>query len=558
MNSETKTCQSCKTSFTIEPEDFAFYERIKVPAPTLCPQCRNIRRLAWREDRTLYKDTCDLCKKDIVSVYAPDSPCTVYCQKCWYSDKWDAGIYARDYDFSRPFFEQFRELLEVVPRAATTGEGSVGCEYSHGTMFSKNCYLTFGGFRSEDCMYSMGPVLSRNVIDSFGVFNGNQVYENAQCDGVFQTKYCYFANECIDSAFLFDCTGCNECFGCFNLRSKTRHIFNKPYSKEDYKREMQKWDLGSYRIMQEAIKKFSELVLATPHRYAFITNSQNVTGDSIQNSKNCQNCFHALDGVQNCKYVYYGGLNLKDSMDVTTSGDLSEIMYESMANIRSSRTFFSARGTSTNNVQYCEGLKESSNCFGSAMLKNKKYCILNKQYSEEEYKTMLPKIIAHMGSDYGEFFPMKIALYPYNETMAFSYYPLTEEEALKRGYTWRESPKHEYIITLKSNDLPDHIRDVQDAITKEIIGCGHEGTCNHQCITAFRFTQSELDFYRKMNIALPRLCHNCRHGERLKWRNGFTLYHRKCARCPNEFETTYAPDRPEIIYCDRCYKDEFL
>ena len=30
MPSETKNCNSCKTSFVIEPEDFDFYEKLKV------------------------------------------------------------------------------------------------------------------------------------------------------------------------------------------------------------------------------------------------------------------------------------------------------------------------------------------------------------------------------------------------------------------------------------------------------------------------------------------------------------------------------------------------
>src|SRR3989344_4931716 len=106
--SETKTCQNCKTSFIIEPDDFAFYEKIKVPPPTWCPECRNIRRMAWREDHTLYRDTCKLCGKSIISVYAPDGPFIVYCRSCWNSDKWDPLQYGREYDFSRPFFKQYR------------------------------------------------------------------------------------------------------------------------------------------------------------------------------------------------------------------------------------------------------------------------------------------------------------------------------------------------------------------------------------------------------------------------------------------------------------------
>lgn len=40
MSSETKICQSCKQPFTIEPADFAFYEKMHVPLPRRCPFCR--------------------------------------------------------------------------------------------------------------------------------------------------------------------------------------------------------------------------------------------------------------------------------------------------------------------------------------------------------------------------------------------------------------------------------------------------------------------------------------------------------------------------------------
>ncbi|KKT07962.1 MAG: hypothetical protein UV85_C0003G0087 [Candidatus Nomurabacteria bacterium GW2011_GWB1_43_19] len=35
MKQEIKTCQNCKKDFMIEPEDFNFYEKIKVPPPVL-------------------------------------------------------------------------------------------------------------------------------------------------------------------------------------------------------------------------------------------------------------------------------------------------------------------------------------------------------------------------------------------------------------------------------------------------------------------------------------------------------------------------------------------
>jgi hypothetical protein len=77
----------------------------------------------------------------------------------------------------------------------------------------------------------------------------------------------------------------------------------------------------------------------------------------------------------------------------------------------------------------------------------------------------------------------------------------------------------------------------------------------------------ELDFCKRMNIPLPRLCINCRHYERRVMRNSTNFYKRQCmcdkknhfhgaGKCEVEFETSYAPERPEIVYCERCYQQE--
>jgi len=229
----------------------------------------------------------------------------------------------------------------------------------------------------------------------------------------------------------------------------------------------------------------------------------------------------------------------------------------------------------------------SSNLFGCVGLRNKQYCILNKQYAKEEYEELVPKIIAHMNEmpctdkqvrtyKYGEFFPAELSPFAYNETVAQEYFPLTKEEALEQGYAWKDPDARDYKITKKPGELPDNIKDVHESILKEVIGCAHEGKCLHQCTSAFKIIEPELQFYGKMNVPLPRLCPNCRHYERLAQRNPLHLWRRKCMclptgrqairntakhfhgddPCPNEFETSYAPDRPEIIYCEQCYNAE--
>ena len=118
MKPETKICQNCKKEFIIEPEDFNFYEKIKVPPPTFCPECRFARRMTWRNERALYKRKCDATGVDIISIFSPDSGYKAYEEKHWWSDKWDPLDYGADYDFSKPFFVQYQELLKQVPHLA--------------------------------------------------------------------------------------------------------------------------------------------------------------------------------------------------------------------------------------------------------------------------------------------------------------------------------------------------------------------------------------------------------------------------------------------------------
>src|SRR3989338_4925945 len=122
MQQETKTCQNCKQEFAIEPADFDFYKKISVPPPTWCPTCRKQRRLSWRNDMNLHSRTCGLCKRAIVSIYSTDKPFPVYCPKCWWGDGWDPKKYGKEYDFSKSFFEQYREFQNRVPALALVND----------------------------------------------------------------------------------------------------------------------------------------------------------------------------------------------------------------------------------------------------------------------------------------------------------------------------------------------------------------------------------------------------------------------------------------------------
>jgi len=159
---------------------------------------------------------------------------------------------------------------------------------------------------------------------------------------------------------------------------------------------------------------------------------------------------------------------------------------------------------------------------------------------------------------YGEFFPTEMSPFCYNETVANDNYPLTKDEAEKVGFRWKDKEDRNYIPTIRSNEIHDNIKNVSDNIINEIIECEHKGLCNDRCSTAFRIIKDELTFYKRFNIPIPHLCYGCRYSERFRQRNPLKLWHRACMKpnCPNTFETSYSPDRPEIIYCEKCYQQE--
>ena len=390
------------------------------------------------------------------------------------------------------------------------------------------------------------------------------------------------------------------------MRNRQYYFFNEPCTKEHYQEKVKSFDLGSWQNLQKARQEFKNIYDKSIHRYAAILKSVNVTGDKVTNTKNCQHCFD-IELAEDSKFINWGGYNMKDSYDSGPgTGDSSELLYEAFDAVKVSRLLGVGVVYDSHDVRYGFNCYNSDNLFGCIGLRKKQYCILNKQYTKEEYEKLVPRIIEHMNSmpyidqkgrvyKYGEFFPPELSPFAYNETIAQEYFPLTKEEAIEKGYSWKDPEPRNYQIQITNDKLPDHIKDATDDIVGQVIECQHASgspsetsgqtagaVCNEQCTEAYKIIPQELVFLRRMNLPLPRLCPNCRHYQRIKQRNPLKLWHRKCQcagltsenkvyqntadhihhkkdeACQNEFETTYAPERPEIVYCEQCYLREVV
>ena len=546
------SCTQCSSAFDILPEDSAFYTQIDVPVPRMCPDCRLQRRLCERNTRSLYYRKCDLSGRQIVSQHHSSQPFPVYGLDEWLSDRWDPLSYGRAFDFSRSFFEQFKELLSAVPHMAlfNTPGTMENSDYNNCTGYLKNCYLLSESDLCEDCEYSNLLKKSKDVVDCSVCYSCEQCYECVDCVDCQTLRYSQDCKQCADSWFLKDCHNCRDCIGCMNQRNKQYMIANVQYSKDEYERLKDQSALNTRSGIESVAKTCLAFFSTQPHRALLIENGENVSGDRIYTSRNAYRCFDVQD-VEDCRYCQRISLTCKSCMDFNSWGQQSELVYQcSATGDRVYNSKFCSTCITVANAEYCFECIHCSDIFGCVGLKNKKFCIFNVQYSEQEYRALRGKIVAHMKAscEYGEYFPMELCAFAYNETFAPDLFPMTKEDVLARGWRWKdeESTGERYIG--KEIVLPDDVAPVKDDLCEQILLC-------RETKKPYRIIKQELAFYRKMDLPVPVLCPDERHRRRVAKRNPYTLLKRACGKCGKQTQTTLTDMRAKIVFCEKCYLD---
>ncbi|MDO8649595.1 MAG: hypothetical protein Q7R81_07520 [Candidatus Peregrinibacteria bacterium] len=555
-----QACRQCQTSFEITEDDLAFYEKISpvfdgkkqsVPPPTLCPDCRMLRRFAFRNERNLYRRKSDATGKEIISVYSQEKPYKIFEADAWWNEANGPFVHGRDVDFDRPFFEQMQELLLALPHIALYNVQCENSPYVNQCGWSKNCHMAVATDFSEDCYYTEYSYSARNCVDSIGLHECELCYECVDCVQCYQTLFSQSCSTCTDCSFCFECRGCKHCFGCAGLRTKEHCYFNEQLTPEEWKKRVGTLTYTPM-MLAENRERARVVKLKIPHPHAVMTNCVDCTGNYLSNCKNAIACFDGKD-TQDSKYCSIMPLTTKDAYDLIGGG--GELLYEVFSTGPGYHNIFCWHcWNGVSELTYCAFcMNASKNLFGCVGLKKQQYCIMNKQYSQGEYERMATKLAEAMRSrgEWGEFFPITLSPFAYNETIELQHFPLSRVQALKQGYHWRDEeddvPKVEKIV--EGSELPENIRDVPDDILNWAIRCEASGR-------PFRLIKQELDFYRTQGLPPPRLHPDERHNRRVALRNPRKLWKRQCDNCKKDIETTYAPERPEIVYCEECYLKE--
>lgn len=565
--SEQKQCRLCNEDFTVENDDIDFLDRVspiyqgkkyKISSPDLCPICRSRNRQVFRNIRNLYKRKDDN-GKTFFTHYGSTVPFPVYDSAKWWSDDWDATDYAQEYSSEKRFFEQFGELFSRVPSLGRLTLSVEDCDYTNGIANSKHCFLSFNVDNSENCYYVTDCMGSRSCVDCLAISDCEYCHECIRCTSCTDLKNSIRCSNCSESMFLTDCRNCTNCIGCVNITNKQYYVFNKKVDKNEYKKILK--NLDDFDKREEFRKKYEEFQLRFPKKYYYGSNCEDCSGDHLHSSKNVKKTYFSQN-CENCKHCYYL-FDVKDSMDYEVYGDGANHIYNCIATGggTSNNSFCIGCWNNSSNNLYCNFISGCKNCFGCIGLKHKEYCILNKQYTKEEYESIVPKIIEKMtdDSEWGEFFPFSMSPFAYNETIAHEHYPLSKEKIQEIGCTYKDPsdlvPTNLEVIY--SSQIPNDTSQLTEEICSKVIKCEKTGRL-------YQIQKGEFAFYQAKNISIPRIHSELRHVLRSKKRGPYQLFHRQCmceetghdhkGRCLNEFETTYALDRPEKVYCEKCYQ----
>lgn len=582
---ERKVCAISWTQFPILQSDLDFYSKIsptfnwvkfQVTTPTLCPEERQRRRLLFRNERKLYRRNCNASNRSIISIYSPDKPYKVYDAKIRWSDSWDPMDYGRIFDFSKTFTENFWSLLLDVPALGLWVFTSINCEFNNQIFESENCYMTSSCGWSKNAMYWRNIRRSEFVMDCIQVYDSQYIY---QSDIVYNSQYIFYSQNIVNGFQCYSCKNCENCsfcYWCTDLQNKQYYRDNKQISKEEFETKIKHVFYNA--TAHNLIKKWNE---------GFVTSNIIYNSKDITLSYNIKNCISdkyctEIEWANNCFDSEYASLWCELNLECT-----------SLATNSVSCAFCYNVGNCYQCL-YSMLCMNCEHCFWCYGLQKKSYCIFNKQYGKEEYEKIVWTIIEHMTHTWerGEFFNPSLSPFGYNETVAQEYYPLDqvgtqffasalwswntgldylrtyEDTSLHTvdyaqfGYKRQE---HNYdpkipdgVQILTWDQVPVDVSIVDESICSKVIKCEISWR-------PFMIQKAELEFYKKMNLSLPRKHPDIRHEERMKLRPGRTLYLRSCDKCSKEMVSVYASDRrggyhpsehDTKIYCESCYRHE--
>jgi len=498
-----KVCEKTGWSFEVSDMELDLIKKMSLNEPKFHPKVRAAMRLMLRNERNLYIRKCDATGERIMSVYNDKKPFPVYKYDYWISDEWTPPHL--DYNPDKSFFEQYKELSLITPRVNLFSPFNENCDYCNAAEKNKNCYMHILSDRSEDCYYTYGVYGCRDLIDCSHMHNCELCFECMDCTDSYHCRGCFLCDNCNESDFCFDCRGCKNCFMCSGLRNQEYCINNKPYSKDDYEEKMKQINLGSYKMWIKILEQFLDQIVSD-NSYNRMINVENSTGNFLINAKNCEDCYDLSD-AEDCCHVLVGAHRIKDVGHSHSIVHGSQLIYGNVSTTESYNCHNTIGCWATNNSCYNEFLQNCDDCMGCISLKRKKFCILNKQYSEEEYYKIKTQIISELGDYYGNPFPFSVATLSYQDSAFRDHFSLSKEEIDKIGWEYGKPKMPQEGNFMSTTNISDDIFEAPNEINDTFL-------CE-KSKKPFKIIPQEIKLLKTINAPLPRYHHEVRFKKRV-------------------------------------------
>lgn len=504
----SRTCTFTGVPFDIPEDEVEFFKKMDLPLPLITPKYRKASIMAFRNERNLYRRNCDFTKKPMISIFPPEAPYPVYEYQVWNSDQWTPPTL--DYNPNKDFFEQYHELQQITPRVNAFSPYNENSEYVNAAEKCKNCYMVFVSDRDEDCMYLDTSFASRDCADLSYSHSCELCYESCDLKNCYHCRYSYLCENSSDLSFCFDMLGCKDCFMSFGLRNQQYCILNQQHTRDDYLQKLAEIDFTSYPLVEQLKTRFFEKIM--PGQYSKILNCENSDGNFLINCKNCHECFD-VESAEDCHRVTVGANRIKDVYDTHAVVDGSELIFQCVSVTEGYNCHNVIGCWTTKKSCYSEFLQGCSDCVGCISLRRRQYCILNKQYSKEEYEYLKKQIREKMGDRFGSPFPLWLAPFTYQDSGYRDYATLTREELQTLGWNYGEEKKKELFTgeLHESSEIPDRLNDFRDEHLPRIYRCPVSDR-------PFKITAQELTLLKKIGAPIPRHHFDQRFRERTKFR----------------------------------------
>lgn len=515
------------------------------------PLLRHLQRGLFQGVLKLYRRKSALSGTPLLCMYPPEKPYPVYSVDEWWSEKWDAADYQREFNFNRPFFAQFAELYTAVPKLAVYNEHAENCLYSVGTSKSKNCYYSFRVYGSRDIYYCDSVCIGgENLCDCLCCNQSSWLYDCVECVNCHNGINLAYCETCRDCSYCVDCVGCHDCLFCRNLRHKEYCIENKQYSQNEYRRCLAEVGTGDSAAWLKNRERFASVLAGAVWPETLQKNCEDCIGDGLRNCARLYQCFNCA-GLTDSRYsldsvTENGASNFFD----VTGGGIGELIFNSTGNggpCYFLRMCFKCRSSSY--LTYCNDCYACAHCFGCCGLIRKSYCILNRQYSKTEYQELTERIVASMeqNGEWGQFFPNWMAPFCYNDSRAQLLVPLKKSTVLELGFCWRDEDAQ--LLEPSAGDAASSSHSassVPDSSGSRTAYCSRSGK-------AFKIIAPEFEFYQQMKIPPPTVCPDLRMTERRNLLRPPVLFERICPVKGQKILSAISGKRPAQVWSVGAY-----